>query len=226
MLLELIPGQIWHATAPLSFAGIGMHTRMTVVRLADGKLWIHSPVKPGPGLRESLDGLGAVAYVCAPNRFHHLFIEDFMAAYPEALLFMAPGLPNKRPTIRHPRILADYPEPEWRKDLDQLVFAGLPMLNEVVWLHRDSGTLILTDLCTCFKEDAAALTRFVARLLGVYRTLGMSHTIRLMVRDRSKARASRDRILDWDFQRVIVAHDHILMTNGKDAVAHAFAWLG
>ncbi len=226
MLVELDSDRIWHAQAPLSFAGISMKTRMSVVRLADGKLWIHSPIRLGPALRQSLDELGDVGYVCAPNRFHHLFVDQFMACYPQALLFVAPGLPKKRPAIRCNRILSNEPEPEWDGELDQLLFEGMPMLNEVVWLHRKSKSLILTDLCLYLKEDAAAVTRILMRVLGGYRTLGMSRTIRLMVKDRNKARASRDRILNWDFERVIVSHEHIVMWNGKDAVARALAWLG
>jgi hypothetical protein len=226
MLVELVRDRIWHVQAPVSFAGVGMKTRMSVVRLADGKLWIHSPIGPGPALRQTLHQLGDVAYVCAPNRFHYLFAEEFMASYPQASLFVAPGLPKKRPALRYIRVLANEPEPEWDGDLDQLLFEGMPNLNEVVWLHRKSKTLILTDLCSYFKEDAAAVTRLLVRMLGVYRTFGMSRTMRLMVKDRNKARASRDRILNWDFERVIVAHEHIVTRNGKDAVADALAWLG
>lgn len=226
MLFELIPNRIWHAQVPVSFAGISMKTRMSVVRLADGKLWIHSPVKLDPALSRALDELGNVAYVCAPNRFHHLFIEEFAAGYPRASLFVAPGLPDKRPEIGYTRILSNRPEPEWDGELDQLLFEGMPMLNEVVWLHQESKTLILTDLCLYFMDDAATLTRILMRMLGGYRTLGMSKTIRLMVKDRNQARASRDRILNWDFERVIVSHEHIVMANGKDAVAGALAWLG
>lgn len=226
MLVELVRKQIWHVQAPVSFAGIGMKTRMTVVRLADGKLWIHSPVRVGPALRQTLHQLGDVAYVCAPNRFHHRFVDEFMAGYPHASLFVAPGLPNKRSALRYVRVLSNEPEPEWDRDLDQLVFEGMPKLSEVVWLHRRSKTLILTDLCSYFKEDAAAVTRLLVRMLGVYRTFGMSRTMRFMVKDRNKARASRDRILNWDFERVIVAHEHNVMRNGKQVVAGALAWLG
>ncbi len=226
MLVELVPDQIWHAQAPVSFAGISMKTRMSVVRLTDGKLWIHSPIGLGPALRQALYELGDVAYVCAPNRFHHLFIDEFKAHYPQASLFVAPGLPKKLPTLRYTRILSNEPEPEWDGDLDQLLFEGMPMLNEVVWLHRKSKTLILTDLCLYFKEDAAAVTRVLVRMLGGYRALSMSRTIRFMVKDRNKARASRNRIRNWDFERVIVSHEHILNQNGKDAVANALAWLG
>lgn len=226
MLVELVRDQIWYTQAPVSFAGVSMKTRMSVVRLNDGKLWIHSPVRLGPALRQTLNELGDVAYVCAPNRFHHLFIEEFIADFPQASLFVAPGLPNKRPAIRYTRILSNEAEPGWNGELDQLLFEGMPMLNEVVWLHQKSKTLILTDLCLYFKEDAAAITRILMRMLGGYCTLDMSRTIRLMVKDKNKARASRDRILNWDFDRVIVSHEHIVMRNGKDAVASALAWLG
>ncbi len=226
MLIEFVPKQIWYAQYPVTFVGLVVKTRMTVVRLTDGTLWVHSPIKLDPDVIKDLNELGEVGYVCAPNRFHYLFVDDFMTRFPNASLFVAPGLAEKHPGFKSARRLSDQPEPEWQHDLDQLLFEGIPRLNEVVWLHRASKTLILTDLCQYFREDTTTLIRFVTQLLGVYRKFGMPRTIRLMVRNKAKARASRDRILEWDFQRVIVAHEHIVSANGKNAFSEVLAWLG
>lgn len=64
-----------------------------------------------------------------------------------------------------------------------------------------------------------------ARVLGVYGRLGVSRTIRLATRDRVAARASLERILAWDFERVIVGHGEIVDTGGRAAIERAFRWL-
>lgn len=216
---------MWYAQFPLTVAGLQFKTRMTVVRLADGALWIHSPIPPAKELVTALDAIGDVAYVCAPNRYHHLYLSGFRSRYPKASLFLAPGLMEKRRDLRSPRVLSDGSEPEWEGELEQLLFAGMPWLNEVVWLHGSSKTLLLTDLCSLYLDDAPKLTRFLARRLGVYGNLGVPRTVRLLVRDRAAARASRDRILRWDFNRVVVAHEHILHPGGKPAFIRALEWL-
>ncbi len=225
MLVELVPGQIWHAESPLTVAGLRFKTRMSVVRLEDDKLWIHSPIRPTRELVAELDAKGEVAYVCAPNRYHHFYLLEFLSHYPSAVLFLAPGLSEKRRDLPPSRVLTNRSEPEWRGELEQLLFAGMPWLNEVVWLHGSSKTLLLTDLCALYGSDASPTTRLLARALGVYQTLGVPRSVRLLVRDRDAARRSRDGILQWDFDRVVVAHEQIVHAGGKRAFRAAFSWL-
>jgi len=45
------------------------------------------------------------------------------------------------------------------------------------------------------------------------------------IRDRAAARQSIERILRWDFERVIVSHGEVLDTGGRERVASAFAYL-
>jgi hypothetical protein len=91
--------RVWIAEAPLRFYGVPFGTRMTVVRLAGGGLWVHSPLDPVPPLRTEIDALGPVRYVVSPNKLHHLFLGAFHEAYPSAKMFAPPGLQKKRPDL-------------------------------------------------------------------------------------------------------------------------------
>ena len=73
----------------------------------------------------------------------------------------------------------------WKDELDAFWIAGLPLLNETVWLDRASGRLIVTDLLFCIGPHESLLARTLARLLGIYQRPGMSRTMKLMVRDRA-----------------------------------------
>lgn len=57
---------------------------MTVARLADGTLWVHSPIAPDKDLLSAIDGLGPVAWLIAPNSLHCRHIADWQAIYPGA----------------------------------------------------------------------------------------------------------------------------------------------
>ena len=89
-------------------------TRMTVIKLTDGGLFLHSPIRIDSGLRAELGGLGEVQVIVAPNKFHHLFAGDACAAYPNAKLYGALGLPVKRKDLKFAGMLGDEPRPEWR----------------------------------------------------------------------------------------------------------------
>jgi hypothetical protein len=224
MLRRLAP-DLWVIERPLRFAGLEVGTRMSVIALEDGSLLLHSPILPDPELREELDALGPVRFAVAPNRFHHLYVADCVSAYPELQCFCAPGLERKRSDIRWDGILGDEAPEAWAGQLDQIPFQGFPLANEVLFFHRSSRTLLAADLVYNVGAEAAALTRLFFRLLGGYGRFGSTRLERLMIRDRSAARASLERILEWDFERVILAHGDVLERGGPAALRAGYAWL-
>jgi hypothetical protein len=66
MLHEVAPG-LWVVERPQRFAGAELGARMTVIRLADGGLFVHSPVALDPALSRELTALGEVRCVIAPT---------------------------------------------------------------------------------------------------------------------------------------------------------------
>lgn len=223
LLTELVEDRIWYAQQPLKLGPINLTTRMTVVKLATGTLWVHSPIMPTPALQAELSTLGAVHYVVAPNRSHHLFFLQFLAAHPAATGFIAEGLSDKRPDLAgFPLLTGQMP---WQSDLQGFFIEGLPIINETVWFHTQSGTLILTDLLFCFSLRNRGLTAFIAALLGVYGKPGMSRTMKLAVKNRQVLRRSIEPLLNLPVQRIVLAHDEIIVDAARDKLTQAFAWL-
>ena len=157
--LRQLDENLWIAERRQSFYGLEVGTRMTVMRLADGRLLLHSPVALTPDLRRELDALGRVCFVVAPNRVHHLYAGKVAEAYPGAQLWVAPGLERKRPDLVYVAVLGDEAPAPWKGEVDQVFFRGRPYENEVVFFHRASRTLILCDLAFNFGPRAAAPTR-------------------------------------------------------------------
>jgi hypothetical protein len=200
-------------------------TRMTVIKLTDGGLFLHSPIHIDSELRSELGGLGEVRAIVAPNKFHHLYAGDACAAYPSAKLYGAPGLPVKRKDLKFAGMLADEPRVEWRGDLEQRTIRGMPMLNEVVFFHPSSRTLIATDLVFNVRGDQPWGIPIVSRLLGVGGRFGPSRLGRWLIRDKEAARASLGMIMRWDFDRVILAHGDIIESGGYKKVRDAFGFI-
>jgi hypothetical protein len=223
--LRELARDIWIAERPLRFYGLEVGARMTVIRLADGSLLLHSPLELDPELRRELDSIGRVRFAVAPNRFHHLYAGRVAEAYPEARLWAAPGVERKRPDLEIAGVLGDEAPAEWRDEVDQVFFGGRPFENEVVFLHRASRTLILCDLAFNFGPTAAPFTRLLMRLLRGYDRFGPSSLDRILIRDRRAARDSLERILAWDFDRVVVAHGDVLERGGREALRAGYAWL-
>lgn len=222
-MLQPIAPDLWHLQHGFSVLGIGVSSRMTVVRFGDGRLWLHSPVPMSAPVREQLASLGEVAFIVAPNKVHHLFAGDAAKAFPGAALYGAPGLAQKRPGLRNLRMLAQTVEPEWASELDQVFADGFPYANETVFYHRASRTVIMTDLCQWWTGDLNVPARLYARATGVRARLQVPRTIRAAVSDRAAFAASARSILAWPFERVIMAHDAIIDTGAHAAVERAFA---
>jgi hypothetical protein len=182
MLRELSPNRLWIAEMTLRFYGIEVGTRMSICRLSDGSLLLHSPLKLNEELKGELDWLGAVRFVVSPNKLHHLFIGDYFTAYPEARIYAPPGLPEKRPELPFHGVPGDAPEPGWAEDLGQMVFRGYRYMEEVIFLHRQSHTLILADLLQSAHSDSPRLTHLGARLYETYGKPRVPPAIKFMFR--------------------------------------------
>jgi len=226
-LKELVPNRLWIREMPLRLFGVELGTRMSVVRLSGegGGLWLHSPVTLHRSLREELDGLGRVRFVVCPNRGHHMFAGEYFAAYPDASFYAAPGLSEKRPDLPFDGVLGDEPEPGWAQDLKQAIFRGERLLREVMFFHRESRTLIVTDLVQSADSGSPLLTRLVKRLMGTYERPGLPLPFRFGFRDKAAARASVERILPWDFDRILLCHGPIVESGGKDVFREAYSFL-
>jgi Domain of unknown function (DUF4336) len=165
-MLHQITDDLWIAEQPLRYLGVALTTRMTIVRLADGTLVVHSPIGLTDELRSAAASAGRMRFIVAPNRFHHLFIPDWQMAYPDAQTFCAPGLDTKRPDLKFTAILGDDPVPAWADEIGQAFIRALPPLNEIVFFHRKSHTVIFTDLLFNIARHDSAYGRFLLRLDG------------------------------------------------------------
>ena len=224
--LRELDRNLWAIDQPLRVGGLDLGARTCVVRLADGGVIVHAPGPHTARLRPDIEALGPVRALVAPNLLHHMFLAECSRAFPQARVFGAPGLREKLGALRIDEELGEKPPPLWASEIDQLRVSGTPALGEVVFLHRPSRTLLCLDLCFNIRRSASLFTRTAMRANGAWGRFGPSRAFRyLIVKDAVALRASVDRILEWDFERVTVAHGDILDGGGREALRASFAWL-
>ena len=224
--LRALDRDLWAIEQPLRVRGLELGARTCVVRLADGGVVVHAPGPDTAALKSEIEALGPVRALIAPNLLHHLFLADAARAFPQARVFAAPGLRAKLPALRVDEALGDAAPSLWAGELDQCVVEGAPALGEVVFLHRASRTLLCLDLCFNVRRSTSLFTRAFMRVNGAWDRFGPSRLLRYtMLKDARSLRRSIDRILDWDFERVTVAHGDVLEHGGRDEVRAGFGWL-
>ena len=205
--------------------GVNIGARMTVIKLNNDDLFVHSPIPLTAEIRQNIDDFGLVKWVVAPNDFHHLFIKDCMAIYLNAEYVGSPGLRNKRPDLKFARYFNNDFNPPWKEEIDFLVYRGSKSFHEVVFFHRQSSSLILTDLAMNFQGEFGPLSTLILSMLGTYHQLNTSRIVKLLTKNKVLARETIDKIQQWSFQRIIISHGEIVEEDAAKKMANAFAWL-
>jgi hypothetical protein len=225
VMLERLDEGLWVAPAPLKFIGFRLGTRMTVVRLPGGDLWVHSPIALTPELRAEVDALGAVRHIVAPNLYHHLFAGQWRAAYPSASLWGPAALARKRKDLKLTSTLEQVSAAPWASELAPLHIDGCA-LDETVFVHRPTRTLVASDITENFATSPHWPTRTYLKIAGIHGRVGFSRLLRFLYRDHRAARHSIDTLLAQDFDRIVHAHGDVIPGGGKPALQSTYAFLG
>jgi hypothetical protein len=221
--MEPFADDVWVVTRPQTFWGVETGTRMTIVRMGSGGLFVHCPVALTPVLRDEVDALGPVRAVVASSLYHHLYVGDWVSAYPDAVVCPCPGLERKRRDIGWGPVLDEVARPEWASDVDQAELTAR-FEREVVFFHGKTKTLICADALLNLSKHPSPVTRAVARLMA-NTAPGKGWLERFAVRDRALCRRQIDRILTWDIDGIILAHGAPVAHGGREVIRKAYAWV-
>lgn len=215
---------LWTLPFPFSMGGIQLGGRTTIVGTPQGLILI----SPGPLEADDLSeirALGTVVGLIAPNLMHHLFMAAAQEQFPQAQVWLAPGLPQKRPDLKYDHLLGPAAPELWRDVLPQILVPGMPSINETVFFHAPSATLILTDLAFHCRHCSHWPTRAFLKLNGAWQRFGPTRLLRhYFLTDRQAFRSALQRILEWPFERVVVAHGEVLESGGREALRQAYSW--
>ncbi|MGD1898255.1 MAG: DUF4336 domain-containing protein [Phormidesmis sp.] len=220
--MRALDHNLWVAEQPLKYLGLEVGTRMTVVRLSSQALAVISPIALNSELKQQLARIGTVEHIISPNLYHYLYAADFKYAYPTATFWAAPGLQEKKPNLPIDKVIQANSSPLWN-DLEGLYFedfktlspGGFDALNEWVFFHAASRTLILTDTAFHFDNSFPFVTKLLTRVTGDYQKLAPSDFERIATTDKQSVKETVEKILSWDFERVVMAHGSIVEEDAK-----------
>lgn len=214
---------------PVRDMGVLFTTRMAVVKLSDGSLWVNSPVSVPFDTLKRITELGPVRYILSATPRHVWRLAAWHTLFPEAQLWTPRPTPFtlKKGCLPFASILGDEPHRGWAADLDQLAFKGNRLIEEVLFLHKQSRTVISDDLIQIHPMvNDKHFRNALFKLSGVASPHGgVPLDIRLSFTNRNLARRSLEKLLSWDFDKLIIAHGVCIEEDAKPFVERAFRWL-
>ena len=173
--------------------------RLTVVRLADGKLWVHTPTPLSEELKGAISELGEVGYLFCGNNLHNMWLLDWAKAYPGAEVWVTPGIPAKLPALQNFKL---YSGDLWTEDFLNASMKEVSLFDETVFFHRSSRSLIVTDLVHNHKRHGI----FIAPPLNRPDIIANPEAFKDFIAQVSA----------WDFTRIIIAHGDIIEQSARE----------
>lgn len=214
VLTEYLPDRIWLKNYPIRFAGCRFNARMSVLRLSDGRLAVHSPCPIDAATKAEIDSLGTVAVIIGPGNYHWFNIKSAQDAFPGAETHICPGIEKKDPSIRYTKMLDDNPDPIWAADMDQVLIRGSRFIREVAFYHRESKTLLLVDVIENYGDNTTEVGgwlvfwwKFVFRMWNRPKP---APEYQIGWKDKAAAKQCFEKILSWDFERIIISHGDLI----------------
>jgi hypothetical protein len=221
--MENVADHLWIRRYPLVLLGTRIGRVVTVIRLRTGRLLIHSTAAFANEDVAAIRRLGEPGWLLEATLFHDTFARHGQTAFPD-LPYLAPeGFGRLAQVCALPLVAPG----EWDGELELLPLNGMPKVRETALYHRPSRTLVVADLVFNFGPATPAWTRLFMRCAGGLKCApGMSRFFRMMIRDRHAFQQSLQRLMQWDFDRLIVAHGEVIETGAKEKLKQALAAAG
>lgn len=195
--------------------GFHLPTRMTIIQLTNGDLALISVVPLSEELRIKLADLGAVKYLIAPNLLHHLYLKAAKRAFPGARVLAPKALRTKRADLHIDFDLEDSLPPDLSYELTTIHIEGAPGIDEFVFFHPASKTLIVTDLVFNVRGPEGFVSHLMLFMVGCYKRLGQSRVWRFATKDIDAFDQSLLRVLELDFDQLVMAHGDVIQEDAN-----------
>jgi hypothetical protein len=203
---------------PWHVFGIDFARNVTLLRLRDGRVVIHSSAPFTAEDIAAIRGFGAPAWLVDATLLHDTFAKEARAAFPD-LPYLAPDDFAKASGI--PTEPLDAPPSDWKDEIDVLKLDGHRM-SEYALFHRRSATLVVADLFFSFPRETRGCARFFVRhIMRLPRLFGISVFFRMTISDRQAFKSSMKALLQWNFDRLVVAHREPIDKDAKPTVEQA-----
>jgi len=204
---------------PWRVLGIDFKRNVTLLRLADGRVAVHSTAPFTQQDVAAIRRFGEPSWLVEATLMHDTFAKEGRNALPN-IPYLAPDGFVEATAVQTESLSA--PPREWDGEIDVLSIDGVRM-NEHALFHRRSRTLVVADLFFSFPQETSGWPRFLVRhVMRLPRLSGISAVYRLfLIRDKEAFARSMCALLALDFERLVVAHWQPIETDVKRTVEKA-----
>ncbi len=212
--IEKLSENLWRIEGTLP--NMSLRRVMTVVRLADGRLVVHSPIALDDAGMKELEAWGTPAFIVVPNGFHRLDAPAWKARYPNARV-LAPKGSRKRVEQKLP---VDGTVDELPAD-PGLRVVPLSGINDgevaLVVTSKDGTSVIVTDAVFNMDRGHKFFDRVMMSLMGSGPGPRVTRIFKMIaLKDKAAFRADLEKLAATpNLQRFIVAHGKL--ASGADA---------
>lgn len=225
-LFEFHKNTIWLREYPIKYAGTRFNSRMSLVRLKNGNLFIHSPCRIDDHLKEQINALGKVEYIVAPGYYHYFYVVSAQQAFPEAETLICPGIERKMPFMKFDWFLGDRADDRLVDDFEQVLLRGNKYIWEVAFFHKPTQTLLLVDLIENFTDKTHgvswSLKLWWKLVFHMWQNPKPAPEYQFGWQNKDAARDSLTKILQWDFNTIILSHGDVIEQNAKETALKAW----
>ena len=222
-MIDSISDNIWSVPSPLSVFGfIQLNTRMTIIRMNNGNLFLHSPIPWTTELNTLIQELGRIEYIVAPSCFHHLFVGDWKRHHPEAKLCGPRGLLKKRTDLDFDVELTPQTQFPWDEEIHTIPLGGMPIVQEYLFFHKSSETLIITDFMF-YMPLSTGFTSWYASFNGVKSNLATPLLFKSAIKNKKEFLHSIEGLKQLSVSNISLCHHHIIKENAQEALLSALA---
>ena len=214
--IEELAENLWRVSGSIPM--MSLRRTMTIARLADGRLVIHSAIALDEPAMQRIEQWGTPAFLIVPNGYHRMDAPAYKKRYP-ALTVLAPSGARSRvaKVLAPDGTLEEFPADATVK------FAPLQGVRDVEWAmlveSKDGVTVVLCDLVFNMDRKRDPLGFIFTTLMGSAPGPRVSRLAKAaMVKDRPALRRDLERLaVTPRLVRLIVAHEKV--ASGPDAAA-------
>lgn len=211
--MRKLADNVWIKTYPLSVLGTSHGRTVTIIRIASGKLVVHSMAPFSPSDLDEIRGVGEPGWLVEAMLLHDTYAREGRDRFPDVPFLGPPGFSE---IVGFPTLPLLPAPPDWNGELEVVALQGAPKLKEHAFVHLPTRTLLVADLIFNFSPQEQGWDRFFHRYIaGFKRYPGMSRIFRLCVSDKPAFEASLAKLMALDFDRIIVGHGEVIESDGK-----------
>eukprot|EP01084_Bolivina_argentea_P045159 83124_1 len=214
---EFVKDQIWTRDYFISYVGIKFYARCTVIKLSNNKYIVHSP-SPIDDIFDSFFSNKEIEYIIAPGNYHYFNVAIWHKKYPKAKILIVPGVEYKAKDLKsssiygilHDNYIDNDINSVFNKDFELSLIRGFYEINEIVLFHKNTSTIIAVDVIEYVTDKYSnRFNRFGHLwwyLLRMHNVAFPAPEYQFTLKHKNLAKQSFDKILDWEFDKIIISH--------------------